>query len=305
MNSATVARLINASNTHEQIAILLNEGYTHAMIINTLHVSSKTITKIKQSIDNGTSLPVIGKRGQPTKKTTEVITITIEETVNNPRLSASALKMIIAARTGISISIPKILEIRQEAGYYYSPPKVMPNLTELHLQKRISFCYSILKHREIIPFIGFTDESRFCMNNDNRWVWVKRGEYNEKAYIKKEKYAISIMVWGMIAFGYKSKLLFVENTIGADSYIKLLDESGVLEDAASIFGDTFKFQQDGAPAHTARKTMSYLSEKCDVIINWPANSPDLNVIEMVWAIMKAVLSEVRPKSVDEFKIKVS
>ena len=177
MDNATVARILNAANIHEQIEILLRKGYTYSWIIQVLHVSSKTITKVKHSIDNGEPIPEVGKRGQPTKKTSEVITITIEETVNNPRLSASALQLIIQSKTGISISITKILEIRKDAGYYYSPPKCMPNL-----------CYSILKHKEIIPFIGFSDESRFCMCNDSKWVWVKRSEYNEKAYVKKNKF---------------------------------------------------------------------------------------------------------------------
>lgn len=305
MDNATVALLLYARNTHEQIAILLQRGMTQVDIIRILHVSSKTITKIKSALDKGQPIPDMGKRGQPTKKTTEVITITIEETINNPRLSGSALQIIIAAQTGITISVPKILEIRKEAGFYFSPPKVMPILNELNIKKRINFCYSILKHREIIPFIGFTDESRFCMGNDRRWVWIRRGEFNEKAYVEKEKYPISIMVWGMIAFAYKSKLLFVENTLDACRYIDLLKDNGVLEDAIETFGDQFKFQQDGAPVHTAKKAMRYLTQRCDVIVNWPPNSPDLNVIEMIWAIMKAVLAEERPKTADEFKIKVS
>ena len=147
MDNETVAQIVIAASVHEQIEILLRKGCTFSVIIQILHVSSKTIAKIKHAIDNGEPVPAVGKRGQPTKKTAEVITITIEETVNNPRLSASALQLIIHTKTGISISIPKILEIRKESGYYYSPPKCMPNLTDQQIKKRISFCYSILKHR--------------------------------------------------------------------------------------------------------------------------------------------------------------
>ena len=305
MKNSTVDFLLRTNNNHERIAILLHEGLTQENIIQILHVSSKTITKVKHALDNGEEIPECGKRGQPTKKTPEVTAITIEETVNNPKISGSALQIIIAAKTGITVSVKKILEIRHEAGYYYSPPKSMPKLTDANIKKRISFCYTILKHKDIVPYIGFTDESRFCMGNDCKWVWVKRGEYNEKAYVQREKFPISIMVWGMIAFGYKSKLLFIENTLTAEGYIKLLDDNSIIDDAISCFGDDFKFQQDGAPAHTSKKAKEYLSSKCDTIINWPPNSPDLNVIEMIWAIMKATLSDVRPKTADEFKLQVA
>ena len=59
----------------------------------------------------------------------------IKETVNNPRLSASAIQIIIARKTDVNISIIKILEIRKEADYYYSPPKAMPRLTDLNIKK--------------------------------------------------------------------------------------------------------------------------------------------------------------------------
>ena len=304
MQNETLSLLINESNTNERIAILLRNGYTQDNIIKILHVSSKTITKVKKAIDNGDSVPARGKKGQPTKKTPGIIAIVIEETVNNPRLPASAVQIIIAMKTGVDISVNKILEIRKEAGYYYSPPKAMPRLTDINIKKRISFCYSILKNRDIIPLIGFTDESRFCMGNDKRWVWVKRGEYNINAYMQRDKFPLSIMVWGMIAFGYKSKLLFVNGTLGADNYINLLDENGVIDDAVEVFGNDFVFQQDGAPAHNAKKTKEYLNEKCNVLINWPPNSPDLNVIEMIWAIMKGALADAKLETLEEFKTNV-
>ena len=68
MQNETLSLLLNASNINDKIAILLNHGYTQVDIIKILHVSSKTITKIKKSIDNGQPIPERGKRGQPTKK---------------------------------------------------------------------------------------------------------------------------------------------------------------------------------------------------------------------------------------------
>src|SRR6218665_1829341 len=48
----------------------------------------------------------------------------------------------------------------------------------------------------------------------------------------------------------------------------------------------FIFQQDGAPAHTARVTQEWLHANCPEIIEkdrWPPNSPDLNPLDYhVW-----------------------
>ena len=44
------------------------------------------------------------------------------------------------------------------------------------------------------------------------------------------------------------------------------------------------FQQDGAPSHTSPSTLSFLAaQRVQVLPNWPANSPDLNLVENCWA----------------------
>ncbi len=50
--------------------------------------------------------------------------------------------------------------------------------------------------------------------------------------------------------------------------------------ADQLFKDAdFIFQQDLAPAHTAKSTKSWLNDHGVGVLDWPANSPDLNPIE--------------------------
>ena len=79
--------------------------------------------------------------------------------------------------------------------------------------------------------------------------------------------------WGTIKEeSYKERIVPV-----VDGWIRLqFRESGV----------ELKFMQDSAPAHAAKGTIEELSNRGIQCIKWPAYSPDLNPIEMVWNWMK-------------------
>ncbi len=78
----------------------------------------------------------------------------------------------------------------------------------------------------------------------------------------------------------------------------------MLPSADQIFKDAdFIFQQDLAPTHTAKSTKSWLNEHGVGVLDWPANSPDLN-IENLWGIVKRKMRNKRPKNADELKATV-
>ncbi len=56
----------------------------------------------------------------------------------------------------------------------------------------------------------------------------------------------------------------------------------MLPSADQLYGDAdLIFQQDLAPAHTAKGTGSWLNDHGVTVLDWPANSPDLNHIENI------------------------
>ncbi len=79
-------------------------------------------------------------------------------------------------------------------------------------------------------------------------------------------------------------------------------EHFMLPSSDKLYGDAdFIFQQDLAPAHTAKCTKSWFIDHGVTVLDWPANSPDLNPIEHLWGIVKRKLRDTRPDNADELK----
>jgi hypothetical protein len=96
------------------------------------------------------------------------------------------------------------------------------------------------------------------------------------------KISPSVMIFGVIGVDYKNKLLFIEGTVDVRKYIDNLETLGFMQEFDEKHGAlNWIFQQDGAPCHTAQEPIDSIEENCDLICDWPANSPDLNPIELL------------------------
>ncbi len=155
--------------------------------------------------------------------------------------------------------------------------------------------------------VPFSDESTFCISFGNQGprVWRKSGEAQNPCCLKSSvKFPQSVMIWAAMSSAGVGPLCFLKSTVKAAIYQEILKHF-MLPSADKLYGDAdFIFQQDLAPSHTAKGTKSWFNGHGVTVLDWPANSPDLNPIENLWGIVKRKMRDTTPNNADDLKAPV-
>ena len=118
-----------------------------------------------------------------------------------------------------------------------------------------------------------------------------------------KKWGTNIFFWGAINSKGISGLVFIEGKMDSKLYIEVLKE-GLLPmyNRLNLNKNEVTFQENSDPKHQSVQTKKW-KEKAGLkyIQNWTANSPYLNPIENVWAILKREVSILKPTGVEDKK----
>ena len=94
------------------------------------------------------------------------------------------------------------------------------------------------------------------------------------------------MFWGCFSIDGPGTLQAVTGMMNADAYIDVLQRKLVPELTNKFPNGDGVFQQDLAPCHTAKKVVKFMTDNHIKTLAWPGNSPDINPIENLWALIK-------------------
>ena len=134
--------------------------------------------------------------------------------------------------------------------------------------------------------VVFSNECRFGLKNDCKRlrVWRTKQDVNDTTLFEQTfQGATSVMFWGCTGSNGVDKLVVCGRTINSEKYIYLLHVN-IFANVELMFGTAhrpFIFQQDNAPPHRAAYTKSHLSLRGVPVLPWPAQSPDMSIIENI------------------------
>ena len=301
-------------DSQNSLKVLLQKKMPYSEIMKILpNISKTTISNYNKKFFGGANPSGVGKKSQITKKTQQYIT----NSILNGKMDGPKAAVKFLASQGIPMTNGGVKKMLRRNGFK-ARRKVKTNMISKTNMKLHLAWAKIHRHYKVADWHKwvFSDETRVNIwgSDGISYFWSDKPGTMRPHQIKThvQNNGGGVMFWGCITAdgpGYGTTIL--EGTMKSDEYIEILETS--LLDTLNYYHKTvsdIRFQQDKASPHKSAVTKKWFTDNgfsANEILDWPAQSPDLNPIEHVWSELKHHLDAYKtcPTTKEELANRIS
>ena len=204
----------------------------------------------------------------------------------DPWLSTGEL----VAKLSLPVSERTVRRYRNE---HYKPVKGVgrPVLSTRNKQLRLNWARKHLND----PFDDtvFTDEKSFFLFKQQRTAWIKIGA--KVPFRTQPPHAPRVQVLGGISRRGRTPLVIYKGWLNARQHRENLDS--LVPAVHQLYPGDFRYLQDNDPSHTEKRSLRHLETMVPKVQHLPAQSPDFNPQEHVWAALDRRVAARAPQTV--------
>jgi transposase len=285
------------------------EGIEQQEMAKRLKISNSTVTYVLKNYTKENCHAKTHTRGRKKILSGAERGIIMEKIEGDRKLSATKLANFVKKEINKKISPKTLKRYASSNGFQLSRARKVPLISEKCKKIRLEWAKEhIIKPKSFWEKVLYTDETKLNHFSDGCvWRWRRDDEeaYDEKCTIKTVKYnGGKINLWGCMNARGVGNLAKIDGNMDGPKYVEILQDNLGPSIERLGLGNGYILQQDNDPKHRSKLASNFFRENGIELLKWPSYSPDLNVIEHVWAYIKKKYNENPAKSKSEMFEKI-
>jgi len=293
----------------DNVKTLLRHGKSTRQVAAELNVSHGFVTKIRLQDKENIPKPKMGRPAKVSKRTREALkAMFLANSFDNENDKYEEAQEYICSVSEGPVHKETIRRYLRAERVMARVKPDSPFLTKDQMAARYKFAKDHVKWSvDQWKNVMFSDECSISRLSQpgRQWYYSNdehRLQHRHHFKQKKQGGGGKIMIWACITCFGVGDMCWVEGNMDADYYEEVLRDYVIASRKwYKMDPATFMFQHDNARIHTTDNVNDYLSDARINVMEWPANSPDINPIERVWARIKQRLFRypTRPANLHE------
>uniref|UniRef100_A0A8C6XBH6 Tc1-like transposase DDE domain-containing protein n=1 Tax=Naja naja TaxID=35670 RepID=A0A8C6XBH6_NAJNA len=292
------------TSTEQQhhIIVLHEEGYSCTEIAKRVKCHSTTVSRVVEKYQITGSVDDRLRSGRPRKSTKHKDQALQCISMADRKLTSPQITRIWGETCDVKVGTTTVCCKLLAIGLKGCRVGSKPLLTDVHHSRRCAWAKKFAKWtNEQWAKVIFSDENNFYLTGNQCNKYVRRfpaEEFRPYCLNLSVKHPLHVMIWGCITASGIGRMQIVQGIMNSKQYVEVLEKT-MLPSAQQLIGKDFYFQDDNAPCHRAKSVQQWMKKHGVRLLDWPAQSPDLNLTENLWAKIGYEISKKHLKTKQE------